>query len=142
MTEEIIINGVDVRGCEYYKGKCMEYTHYCQIGCKECTDIGTKLCHYKQTEKFKAKIARLEQENKELKKDVQLFKCLDTFGESECHCACRCLGNEFCEDADKKINTYRSALEKIKEITEPIYEQIPDDKVLRQILLKISEVLK
>lgn len=70
MTEEIIIDGVNVRGCEYYKGKCMEYTHYCQIGCKECTDIGTKLCHYKQTEKFKAKIARLEQENKELKDKI------------------------------------------------------------------------
>lgn len=61
-------------------------------------------------------LIRLEQENKKLKKDVQLFKCLDTFGESECHCACRCLGNEFCEDADKKINKYRSALEEIQKI--------------------------
>lgn len=169
LTNAVIIDGVNVAGCEYYKGKCMEYTHYCQIGCKECTDIGTKLCHYKQTERFKAKIARLEQENKalkdnnnhlqviiddgraenkrfreenkELKKDVQLFKCLDTFGENECHCACRCLGNEFCEDADKKINSYRSALEEIKEFAEPIYEQISEDRVLRQILLKINEVL-
>lgn len=72
--KEIIIDGVNVAECEYYKGKCMEYTHYCQIGCKECTDIGIKLCHYKQTERFKAQIARLEQENEKLKKQVENFK--------------------------------------------------------------------
>ena len=69
-----------------------------------------------EQEKLIKEINILRQENKEMKKDVQLFKCLDTFGESECHCACRCLGNEFCEDADKKINSYRSALEEIREI--------------------------
>lgn len=74
MTEEIIIDGVNVAGCEYYKGKCMEYTNYCQIGCKECTDIGTKLCHYKQTERFKAKIARLEQENEKYKNTINYVK--------------------------------------------------------------------
>lgn len=72
--EEIIIDGVNVAGCKYYKGKCMEYTHYCQIGCKECTDIGIKLCHYKQTEIFKAKIERLEQENAELKAENERLK--------------------------------------------------------------------
>lgn len=46
------------------------------------------------------------------------------------------------DDLEYKNNEYKSALENIKEIAEPIYEQIPDDKVLRQILLKISEVLK
>jgi hypothetical protein len=96
MTEEIIIDGVNVVGCEYYKGKCMEYTHYCQIGCKECTDIGIKLCHYKQTERFKAKITRLEQENKELKnRNVELQITLNEFD---------------------RFNNYRSALEKIKDI--------------------------
>lgn len=73
-------------------------------------------------------ITRLEQANKKLKKDVQLFKCLDTFGESECHCACRCLGNEFCEDADKKINKYRSALEEIREILEYYANSWLDEK--------------
>lgn len=43
-----------------------------------------------------------------------LYDCISKWGEKECHCACRCLGNEFCEDADKKINTYRSALEEIR----------------------------
>ena len=125
--EEIIIDGVDVRGCEYYKGKCMEYTHYCQIGCKECTDIGTKLCHYKQTEKFKAKIARLEQENKELKewkdKVVKLF-------ESACRCKYLNEETDICSYTNEKCininkcaykyqelsDNYRSALEEINRV--------------------------
>ena len=84
-------------------------------------------------------IDELKQENKQIKKDVQLFKCLDTFGESECHCACRCLGNEFCEDADKKINTYRSALEEIRNLVKG--HKIADEVRLKSILDKIEEVL-
>lgn len=38
-------------------------------------------------------------------------------------------------------NIYRKTLENIREFTESIYEQIPEDRVLRQILLKINEVL-
>ena len=38
-------------------------------------------------------------------------------------------------------NIYRKTLKNIREFTESIYEQIPEDKVLRQILLKINEVL-
>lgn len=112
MTEEIFVDGVNVAGCCYlFKFKGFddfneEYTEWsCNISGSSCENSDN--CYYKQ-------LKRLEQENKKLKKDVQLFKCLDTFGENECHCACRCLGNEFCEDADKKINSYRSALEEIK----------------------------
>ena len=112
MTEEIIIDGVNVAGCEFYQIEANELypkAQYCgsmrNTFCENEPD-----CYYKQ-------LKRLEQENKRLKKDVQLFKCLDTFGESECRCACRCLGNEFCEDADKKINNYRSALEEIRELS-------------------------
>lgn len=39
-------------------------------------------------------------------------------------------------------NVYRKTLENIREFTESIYEQIPEDRVLRQILLKINEVLQ
>ena len=121
MTEEIIIDGVDVAGCEFYfedngviaPDGTPERANLCTSPERSCENSDScycnKDCYYKQ-------LKRLEQENKKLKKDVQLFKCLDTFGESECHCACRCLGNEFCEDADKKINAYRSALEEIREI--------------------------
>jgi chromosome segregation ATPase len=90
-------------------------------------------------------LQELEKENKELKKDVQLFKCLDTFGENECHCACRCLGNEFCEDADKKINSYRSALEEIRVIADDTFKVCDDDcgnaRKIKLIIDKINEVL-
>ena len=72
MEEKIIIDGVNVAGCEYYKGKCMGYTHYCKIGCKECTDIGIKLCPYKKIEIFKANILRLEKENARLKEEIEI----------------------------------------------------------------------
>ena len=98
-----------------------------------------------EQEKLIKEINILRQENKEMKKDVQLFKCLDTFGESECHCACRCLGNEFCEDADKKINSYRSALEEIREINNKWLKfwMNDSDELLgfEEIQNKINEVL-
>lgn len=123
MTEEIIIDGVDVAGCEYYKGKCMEYTHYCQIGCKECTDIGTKLCHYKQTERFKAKIESLEQENRELKayKDVNedFKKAWDELNKKYTEVLKLAKenadSNEYClQELEQKYEQLRSALEEIR----------------------------
>lgn len=141
MTEEIIIDGVNVAGCEFYlqddKYSCdLSFINQEEL-CK-CDDVQD--CTYKQ-------LKRLEQENKKLKKDVQLFKCLDTFGESECHCACRCLGNEFCEDADKKINNYRSALKEILEIIRADCKRCTaecdcdDDCTRYKIQNKINEVL-
>ena len=135
MTEEIIIDGVDVAGCEYYKGKCMEYTHYCQIGCKECTDIGIKLCHYKQTERFKAKITRLEQENKELKKQIESDKGLITVGGKQQYeylqkideleqenKELKELNKKICEDWEKEIKVYWNALEEIRRTVIDIIE--------------------
>jgi len=175
MTEEIIIDGVNVAECEfYYEGECCQTNYKNEIFTKRCK-CSDKLCYYKQLKRLeqerdkliefciqldKAKseqhlqwqqrcteirnedlkqIDELKQENKQIKKDVQLFKCLDTFGESECHCACRCLGNEFCEDADKKINTYRSALEEIRNLVKG--HKIADEVRLKSILDKIEEVL-
>ena len=60
-------------------------------------------------------IATLVEENKRLKKEIKLHDCIDKWGIRECHCACRCLGNEFCTDAEKKINEFKTKLEKIKE---------------------------
>ncbi len=70
-------------------------------------------------------IATLVEENKRLKKEIKLHDCIDKWGIRECHCACRCLGNEFCTDAEKKINEFKTKLEKIKELcqvpNEPYY---------------------
>lgn len=51
MTEEIVIDGVNVAGCEYFDGFCMKRD-------TSCEESGN--CIYKQ-------LKRLEQENKELK---------------------------------------------------------------------------
>jgi len=115
---EIIIDGVDVRGCEYYKGKCMEYTHYCQIGCKECTDIGTKLCHYKQTEKFKAKIARLEQENKQMKSALEEIK---NDLKEVCKEECDYTKAKFCGDCDCRYGQILNKINEVLEIGKEIY---------------------
>lgn len=140
MTEEIIIDGVNVAGC----CKCYNVEQKILCGASGIC-ANNPNCYYKQLKRLeqenkalkdnnnrlqviiddgRAENKRFREENKELKKDVQLFKCLDTFGESECHCACRCLGNEFCEDADKKINSYRSALEEIRGKIESLNKDI------------------
>ena len=55
-----------------------------------------------------------EQELKRLKKAIKLYNCIEKWGTKECHCACRCLGNEFCDDADKKINQLKADNEYLK----------------------------
>ena len=126
MTEEIINTD------DYFFEITDEGRGTIDYGCVSYRTVELVRRIHKQNKQLK----RLEQENKELKKDVQLFKCLNTFGESECHCACRCLGNEFCEDADKKINSYRSALEEISGLASPHCTQCS------QIINIINEVLK
>ena len=133
MDKNIIIDGVNVAGCDFYQIEANELypkAQYCgSMRNTFCENESN--CYYKQ-------LKRLEQENKELKKDVQLFKCLDTFGESECHCACRCLGNEFCEDADKKINSYRSALEEISSLIDKIhYRPVAKMKEIQELIKKV-----
>lgn len=46
----------------------------------------------------------LQQELFAAKKEIAMYNCIQKFGTKECHCACRCLGNEFCQDAEEKIN--------------------------------------
>ena len=97
----------------------------------------------------------LKQENERLKKDIRLYDCVSKWGEKECHCACRCLGNEFCIDADKRINKYKSALEEIRKIIlrdnamiidRVVYFELqcgePVTLKLQKIYEKINEVLK
>ena len=63
--------------------------------------------------------AELKAKNEQLKKEIRLYDCIDKWGTEQCRCACRCLGNEFCDDADKKINKLKQALRDIIEIAKP-----------------------
>jgi hypothetical protein len=86
MTEEIIIDGVNVAGCIYYKQECIANCGMFALGDFKCEG---QICLYKQ-------LKRLEQENERLKnRNVELQITLNEFD---------------------RFNNYRSALEKIKDI--------------------------
>ena len=62
MTEEIIIGGVDVAGCNAYKeGHCLDKTAILLCDTNKCSNYND--CYYKQ-------LKRLEQERGELKKEL------------------------------------------------------------------------
>ena len=85
-------------------------------------------------------------ENERLKKEIRLYNCIDKWGTEQCHCAYRCLGNDFCNEADKKINKLKQTLTEIKEIAEKnlnihtcAFKGCGYDLITKQILQKISE---
>ena len=146
MDKEIIIDGVNVAGCEYMlnnkiKGKqhcpakAMPYAKETSCICRKSIDTPYNFCkhnpncHYKQLKRleFELKVTKAdyeasEQENARLK-------------ENDC---------EQCKHLDLYIK-YKQTLQEIKEIAEPIYEDYGkrwDDNVtegLEQILQKISD---
>lgn len=70
MTEEIIIDGVDVAGCNAYKeGHCLDKTAILLCDTNKCSNYND--CYYKQ-------LKRLEQENKKLSFAIE--KCLENAG--------------------------------------------------------------
>lgn len=110
MTEEIMI---DVSNCPHKSDEdCMEVPI-----CNEYGDLmgyqsceAQTLCPYRSQKK----IARLEQENKELRAKIESFMNGDY-----CADGCKKMNNAFC-DAHTAIinenNNYRSALEKIRDL--------------------------
>ena len=135
MTEEIIIDGVNVAECGYYYdtfGHC----DLCGIGtdrsdtfCLYCKDNTN--CYYKQ-------LKRLEQENKELKECLKVYqrpdivKVLTDYRTGELQLQ------------ENKLNNYRSALEEIREDIRSFYgcEDSSNDYKLVNMIDKINEVLK
>ena len=160
MSKERIIDGVDVTECKDYREVeykempvCMNYYNNLPKPPKETEwqyCAGNKYCYYKQ-------LRRLQTENEKLKKEIKSYKCQEKFP-NQCHCAFRCLGNEFCQDADKRIEKYRKAFEEIKEYIQSLNKDIcnncgwhntvgcrPNSYVchdLIEIQNKISEVLE
>lgn len=59
MTEQIIIDGVDVAGCKFYDG---EFEYSCKCSCTIC-ERNQENCYFKQ-------LKRLQEENKELKEQI------------------------------------------------------------------------
>lgn len=138
MPDEIIIDGIDVSGCEFYfenngiiaPDRTAERTNICSSPEKSCknSDICdcNKQCYYKQ-------LKRLEAENARLKAEIDTWK-YQTEKRAE-------IGDIWYDIAQK----YKTCLQKIKEIAEPIYEDYSkrwDDFItegLEQILQLIKE---
>jgi len=64
-------------------------------------------------DKFEKEYYELKQENDELKRQLKEYECAEKFP-NECHCAFRCLGNEWCDEAENRFIKYKQKLEKIK----------------------------
>ena len=105
---------INNKDCLYKKWKRKEQE--CEEKQKIAQDAISKLCAEKST--LYNKLDQLKAKNEQLKKEIRLYDCIDKWGTEQCRCACRCLGNEFCDDADKKINKLKQALTEIKQLLE------------------------
>lgn len=95
-NKQIIIDGVDVSGCEYYDEERPTLTCTCEeYPCSECPN-----CHYKQ-------LARKTAKCEELKEKFKLAESL----------------YRACNIKDKKINKLEQAIAEIKEIAEDMNEE-------------------
>ena len=124
MTEEIIIDGVNVAECEfYYEGECCQTNYKNEIFTKRCK-CSDKLCYYKQ-------LKRLEQENKKLKE----YKIEHKYSNAE-----------YRQERESVIqlsyyrNRYRSALEEIRKMCKR--QNFNQGMRTFEILKFINEVLK
>ena len=137
MTEEIIIDGVDVAGCEYMlnnkiKGKqhcpakAMPYAKETSCICRKSIDTPYNFCkhnpncHYKQ-------LKRLEQENKELKeKYSHVLELAKTNADS----------NEYCLQELEKEN------KELKETVKDLNQSIQNCNIQRTKMYKALEEIK
>jgi predicted RNase H-like nuclease (RuvC/YqgF family) len=135
MTEEIIIDGVNVAGCEFYfkdKKYSCDLSFINQEELCKCDDVQD--CYYKQ-------LKRLEQENKDLKDNNNHLQAIIDDGRAENkrfreeNKELKELNKKICEDWEKEIKVYWNTLEEIREIASPHCSQCVE------ILDKINEVL-
>lgn len=132
MTEEIIIDGVNVAGCEQRSdihkelladGVIKEFSNYCYISNDGCYGVN---CYYKQ-------LKRLEQENEQLKKQYNCYACDTCNGKEDYRNMKR-----HCENAIKTVQKYSSALKEIRILAT---KNVSIENFVK-IQNKINEVLK
>ena len=144
--EEIIIDGVNVAGCNH----CFE-----QYGDMLCMMIDQyfcegNICYYKQLQQLKAENERLKEEIKSLYEEKDcLHKIIDRLlvnaGYSEDTASAEDFENVY-EDMqykNNKLEEYKSCLQEIKEVAEKLSTYTAsDERKLDKILQKISEVIE
>ena len=127
-NKQIIIDGLDVSGCVYFKmNNKMSMCRACNSG------IGTPYCEYHKDCYYK-QLKRKEQECEELKDEIKHYKQI-----TQHH------GNLSVKYTNKSAR-YKQALTKIKDIAEKYYRTLSAEKdcikcneFLEQILQKINE---
>lgn len=134
MTEEIIIDGVNVAGCPYLYDKTDCSSHDC-----ECIKCVHNSCFYKDMQ-------RLKQENEKLKKQhYEALKMLkheyDGRRRDNEQWFTRCTENH--NEDSKIIEKYRSALEEIRDYCEKCKKCVEagDEVILYTVIKKVNEVL-
>ena len=165
MTEEIIIDGVNVAGCEFYVKHCIEDCYdervdlyeYCQMFGSEC--INEKDCYYKQLRRLKQENEKLKEQQRPLEVDKKLY---------DAYCKTHCRANDIAIDIHKEFDfisedkiipiikegirilrfqrdNYRKALEEIREIADDTFLCCDDDcgnaRKIKLIIDEINEVL-
>lgn len=141
MSEEIIIDGVNVAECDAYKDKhCMDKTSIMFCNLNTCSNFPN--CYYKQ---FK----RLQAENKELKHRCEVYHQCDemiknTYGQAHKKAMELTKENEQLKEENKKI---KKRLERYKKANERLYDMQVDDfnftkTKYKQALEEIMEIVK
>ncbi|MBE7713737.1 MAG: hypothetical protein E7Z87_08330 [Cyanobacteria bacterium SIG26] len=93
---------------------------------------------------YKTYTEQFFRELENLKIKLKMYECQEKYP-GQCRCAFRCLDNDFCNDAEKRINTHKTKLEKIKTLLEDALD--PDktnsDESFRNFYkaVELSEVL-
>lgn len=166
MTEEIIIDGVDVAGCGYLEcdTKCMIYGYGLSgedTFCRECN--GNPNCYYKQLKRLEQKNEMIINEYNKLQaeiigdmefKEIMLtgitpLKVLQNLKERNRELqSFYDVHESFKTDFDtnrKLLDNYRSALEEINLILDELkqqYDYITDYSEIKEIQDRINEVLQ
>lgn len=133
--EEIIIDGIDVSEC-YADKTNLKDGLYCFWEGGSCED--NEYCYYKQLKRLKKinkanadsyvkyqgkylkEISELKAECEKLKKQLS---CSTEFP-GQCHCAFRCLGNDWCDEAENRFIKYKEENIKLKQALEKIEEKV------------------
>ena len=164
MTEEIIIDGVNVAGCQHLK-ECKDVKNpRCLLFDEKCHRIGEKeeyedICYYKQLQRLKQeneklrgtdgnihpdsayyKIKKLEIENEELKQANK--KMYQSMHKEICEYDEELGIEKASHESDlETLDTYRSALEEIREIVQRPYNIPKGEMLSKYVIDKINEVL-
>lgn len=150
MTEKADNNyGVDVsQKCEFwYQSTSKDYRHCSLINgendrcdCPERADCYPRRL-LTELQRTQTQYNEVVEQNKSLQQELKQKNCAEKFP-NQCRCAFRCLDNEFCNDAEKRINRYKQALKKIECGCNEIFIRTKECKDFKKLILNVINEMK